>query len=83
MLYSVMAGWRCQLVDLGQVVTVVTLEIADLPPSVLEIPVLSSCCSLAGGHEVEGSEEAREDWVRLERGKQLTLPVEDYCVSTY
>ena len=67
--------------DLGQVVTVVTLEIADLPPSVLEIPVLSSCCSLAG--EVEGSEEAREDWVRLERGKQLTLPVEDYCVSTY
>ena len=75
---SVMAGWRCELVDLGQVVTVVTLEIADLPPSVLEMPALSACCSLGGGQEVEWAEEAREDWERLVRGKQFTLCVEDY-----
>jgi hypothetical protein len=51
---SGMAGWRCELVDLGQVVTVVPLEIADLPPSVLEIPALSTCCSLALGQEWSG-----------------------------
>ena len=49
-------------------VTVVTLEIADLPPSVqLEIPALSVCCFLAGGQGVEWPEEAKEDRERMVR----------------
>jgi hypothetical protein len=33
--------------DYAQVVVVAALEIADLPPSMLEMPALSVCCALA------------------------------------
>ena len=62
---GVRSGWRCELVDYGEVVVVAAMEMADIPPSVLEMPALSVCCTLASVKDRDWSEVAREDWEKL------------------
>jgi len=69
------AGWKCRLVDLGIVVTVATLDISDLPPNVLDIPVLTVPCILEGAVGVDWTEEAQDDWEKMVKDKQFILKV--------
>ena len=45
---EVSGGWLCQLVDLGLTVTVASLELADAPVCMLDIPALAIPCKLSG-----------------------------------
>ena len=46
-------GWRCDLVDMGQVVEGVNeVDMTNLPLGVVEIPAMTVRCSLAGWEEI-------------------------------
>ena len=66
-------GWKCNLVDLGKVITVATLEISDLPDSMLKIPVMTVSCHLMGMKGMEASDELMMDWEKLVKNKKYKL----------
>ena len=69
------SSWKCELVDLGQVVEVLLVEMTKLPLNLVGVPAMSVSCTLAGMKESVFSDEASRNWQRIVHGQQFRMSV--------
>ena len=76
-------GWRCDLVDMGQVVEgVKEVDMSNLPLSVVEIPAVTVRCSLAGWDEVDSwTKDAKINWEKIVHKQQFKMIVVDPALN--